>query len=215
MMHNKPMDAPHPIFSPTSRVGSIAAFGNAFAASAALYVALFLIGIPAMGDPQQLAELAIHNPTPLLLQDALKFLSAATACVLIFALDARLRDRAPTWMRAAKLFGFLAVGLLLANATLSLFLVLQTTRPLPIGLGDHAALNGVIGILGMAAIMANGVWYLVVNWTARTSQRLPRGLCYLGLLLGVASLMPFLALFVLILGIVWALGLGVVLGREK
>lgn len=193
-------------------MGSIAAFGNAFAASAALYVALFLIGIPAMGDPQQLAELAIHNPTPLLLQDALKFLSAATACVLIFALDARLRDRAPTWMRAAKLFGFVAVGLLLTNATLSLFAVSQATHFSP---SVSAALNGVIGLLGMAAIMANGVWYLVVNWTARASRRLPRGLCYLGLLLGVTSFVPFLALFVLILGIVWALGLGVVLGRAK
>lgn len=212
MIHNQPMDAAHPIFSPTSRVGSIAAFGNAFASSAALYVALFGIGISALSDPQQLAELAIHNPTSLLLQDALKFLSAATACVLIFVLDARLRDRAPTWTRAAKLFGFVAVGLLLANAALSLFAVSQAAN---LSSSVSATLNGVIGILGMAAIMANGVWYLVVNWTARASRRLPRGLCYLGLLLGAASLVPFFALFVLILGIVWALGLGVALERAK
>ncbi len=196
------------------KMGSIAAFGNALAAGAALFVALFLIGIPALSDPQRLVELAIHNPTPLLLQDALKFLSTATGVVLIFALRKRLAGVAPTRMGVATAFGLLAIGLLLANATLSLWAVLQAANPAPGGLSDGAALSGLIGVLGMAAIMANGVWYLLVNWTARASLRLPRGLCYLGLGLGAASLAPFLAILVLVLGILWAFWLGVVLRSE-
>lgn len=199
------------LISPSPRMGSMAAFIHALAAGAALFVALFLIGIPALNDPGRLAELAIHNPAPLLLQDGLKFVSAASACVLIFALRKRLRDVAPARMGLATAFGLLALGLLLANAILSLWALLQAANPAPGGVGAGAALISLIGILGMAAIMANGLWYLLVHWTAHASRRLPRGLCYLGLGLGVASLAPFLALLVLLLGIVWALWLGVVL----
>jgi succinate dehydrogenase/fumarate reductase cytochrome b subunit len=161
-----------------------------------------------------LVELALHNPLPLLLQDALKFLSAATAFGLIFALWKRLRDSAPKAMHIATVFGLLAVGLLLANAALSLFAVSQAASRSQ-NMADGDTLNRVIGILGMGAIMVNGVWYLLVNWSARKSGSLPLGLCWLGLIVGAASLVPFLALGVLVLGIVWAVWLGIVLWNAQ
>lgn len=196
------------------KLGSAAAFGNALAAGASLFVTLSLIGITALNDPQRLVELALHNPLPLLLQDALKFLSAATALGLIFALWKYLRDNAPKAMRLATVFGLLAVGLLLANAALSLFVVSQAASR-PQNMADGNTLNGIIGILGMGAIMANGVWYLLVNWSARKSGSLPLGLCWLGLIVGAASLVPFLALGVLVLGIVWAVWLGIALWNTQ
>jgi hypothetical protein len=196
------------------KLGGAAAFGNAFAAGASLFVTLSLIGITALNDPQRLVELALHNPLPLLLQDALKFLSAATAFGLIFALWKRLRDSAPKAMHIATVFGLLAVGLLLANAALSLFAVSQAASRSQ-NMADGDTLNRVIGILGMGAIMVNGVWYLLVNWSARKSGSLPLGLCWLGLIVGAASLVPFLALGVLVLGIVWAVWLGIVLWNAQ
>lgn len=197
------------------KMGGIAAFVSAFAASAAFLIVVAFIGLGALSDSQQLGALAITNPKPLLAQDLLKFASAAAASILIIVLWKRLGDAAPTRLRVATGFGFFAVGLLLVNAVLSLVAVSQAAN---FSAGDAVnanALNGIIGILGLAVIMAHGVWYLLVNWTALKSGLLPRGLCWLGLVVGAASLAPFLALGVLVLGAVWALWLGVFLWDTK
>lgn len=113
-------------------------------------------------------------------------------------------------MRIATIFGLLAIGLLLANATLSIFAVSQAaSRSKTIAGGD--TLNAVIGMLGMGTIMANGLWYVLANWSAYSYKMLPRCLCWLGLAIGTTSLVPFLALVVLVLGIVWAIWLAIVL----
>ncbi len=196
-------------------MGSVAAFANAFAAGASLFVAVALIGLGALSDPQQLAALAISNPMPLIVQDLLKFVSAAAASVLIVVLWKRLRDAAPTMLRVATGFGFLAVGLLLANAVLSLFAISQAANFSANDAATANSLNGIIGLVGLAVIVTNGVWYLLVNWAALKSGRLPRGLCWLGVVVGAASLVPFLALGVLVLGAAWALWLGIFLWRAK
>lgn len=197
------------------KTGSIAAFVNAFAAGASLVVAVAFIGLGALSDPQQLAALAIANPMPLLVQDLLKFVSAITASILIVVLWKRLRDAAPTLLRVATGFGFLAVGLLLVNAVLSIFAVSQAANFSASDANTGNTLNGIIGFLGLAVIVANGVWYLLVNWAALKSRLLPRGLCWLGLAVGAVSLVPFLALGVLILSAVWTVWLGIFLWQTK
>lgn len=188
-------------------LGVYAAFVQAFAAAASLVTAVALIGLAALSDPARLAALAVHNPLPLLLQDSLKFVSAAASIVVIVALFRRLRPAAPTAAGVAAACGLLAVTLLLANAALSLAAVTQARA----GLAVDARLSGLVGLLGMAAIAVNGLWYLLVSWTARTAARLPLALCWLGLALGVLSLVPFLALLVLVLSVVWSLWLGLAL----
>ncbi|MBX7234439.1 MAG: hypothetical protein K1X65_08645 [Caldilineales bacterium] len=188
-------------------LGVYAAFVQAFAAAASLVTAVALIGLAALSDPARLAALAVHNPLPLLLQDSLKFVSAAASIVVIVALFRRLRSAAPTAAGVAAACGLLAVTLLLANAALSLAAVTQARA----GLAVDARLSGLVGLLGMAAIAVNGLWYLLVSWTARTAARLPLALCWLGLALGVLSLVPFLALLVLVLSVVWSLWLGLAL----
>lgn len=192
-------------------LGVYAAFVQAFAAAASLVTAVALIGLAALSDPARLAALAVHNPLPLLLQDSLKFVSAAASIVVIVALFRRLRSAAPTAAGVAAACGLLAVTLLLANAALSLAAVMQAMA----GQAVDARLTGLVGLSGMAAIAVNGLWYLLVGWTARTAARLPLALCWLGLALGVLSLVPFLALLVLVLSVVWSLWLGLALRQAS
>ena len=134
-------------------LGVYAAFVQAFAAAASLVTAVALIGLAALSDPARLAALAVHNPLPLLLQDSLKFVSAAASIVVIVALFRRLRSAAPTAAGVAAACGLLAVTLLLANAALSLAAVTQARA----GLAVDARLSGLVGLLGMAAIAVNGL----------------------------------------------------------
>ena len=61
-----------------------------------------------------------------------------------------------------------------------------------------------IGLLALGAIVLDGVWLLLISWIALKHQQLPKRLCYLGLGMGVLSLVPPLGIIVLLLGIVWS-----------
>jgi hypothetical protein len=196
------------------KLGGIAAFVNIVVAVATLVVAIALIGPSALADPSKLVDLAIHNPAPLIIQDGLKFVSAAIASVLILALASRLRRDNSTLLSIATGFGLLSVLCLVVNATLSLYATFQAATYAREASAIGIPLNGIIGLLAMAVLILNGMWYLLVSWIALKSQRLPKALSYLGLGMGVISLVPPLGIIVLLLSMVWSAGVGRVLLQE-
>ncbi|HQU36268.1 MAG TPA: DUF4386 family protein [Anaerolineales bacterium] len=202
-------------FARLRNIGGVAAFLNAIAAIASLVVAFIFIGPAVMGDPAKLAELARVNPAPLIWQDVLKFVSAALALVLIFILFLLLRERAPGLMRIATGFGCLAVLCLVANALGSLTALGQTASQASNAASISDQLSRLALVLAFAAIFANGIWYLLVGWTVRQSDIMPRWLANLSVVLGGLSLLPPLGVIVLVLSIVWSLGLGVALWKMK
>jgi hypothetical protein len=192
------------------KLGGIAALVNVIVAIATLATVIFLIGLSAIADPNKLIDLAIHKPAPLLIQDGLKFVSAGISTVLILALENYLRRDASALLSIATGFGFLSVFCLVGNATLSLYVISQASTY------DQAALSGsnpssMIGILAVAALGLDGLWFLLVSWTSLKSQQLPKFLCYLGLGIGILSLVPPLGVIVLLLSIVWSVWIGQVL----
>jgi hypothetical protein len=196
------------------KLGGIAAFINVIVVMATLATVIFLIGFSALVDPNQLIDLAIYNPAPLLIQDGLKFVSAGISSVLILALRNYLRRDDPALLSVATGFGFLSVLCLVGNATLSLYAISQASTYNQESLsGNH--LSSMIGILAVAAISLDGLWLLLVSWTALKSQQLTNPLCYLGLGMGVLSLVPPLGIIVLILSIVWSVWMGQVLLKEE
>jgi len=196
------------------KLGGIAAFINVIVALATLATVFFLIGLSAIADPNQLIDLAIHNPAPLLIQDGLKLVSAVISIVLILALASYLRRGASAVFSVATGFGLLSVLCLVGNSTLSLYAISQTSTHGQAALsGNH--LNDVIGILAVAAIGLDGLWFLLLSWTALKRQQLPTRLCYLGFGIGVLSLIPPLGIVVLLLSILWSAWMGQVLLTEK
>ncbi len=190
------------------RIGGIAAIVNAILAIVSLVVVFGLIGPTALTDSTRLMQMAIENPAPLILQDLLKFVSAIIATILVAVLFKYLRDASPRIISWATLFGVFSILLLLINASLSLYATLHVAD-LAQEKGELGVrLNGIISLLGMAVIFANGLWYLLVSWVALKSNNLPRWLDYLGLVIGGMSLLPPLGIIVLLLSIPWSLGLG-------
>ncbi|MGD1859007.1 MAG: hypothetical protein ACFB0E_03435 [Leptolyngbyaceae cyanobacterium] len=196
------------------KLGGIAAFINVIVLIATLATVIFLIGFSAIADPNKLIDLAIHNPTPLLIQDGLKFVSATISSVLILALANYLRRDASALLSVATGLGFLSVLCLVSNTVLSLYAIFQVAAHDETALSGDP-LNGMIGILAMAAISLDGLWLLLVSWTALKGQQLPSPLCYLGLGMGILSLVPPLGIVVLLLSLVWSVWIGRVLLREN
>jgi hypothetical protein len=170
-----------------------------------LLVALLWIGPAALVDRTVLTELARRNPTPILVQDGLKFVSAALSVVMLHGFYRWLQPVAPRAVSVGTLFGGLSVSCLLANAVLSLVATLG--RGAPAVAQGAAQVELVIGLLALGAIACNGIWYLLVHWIARRQNSLPRGLTTLGLVIGGLSLLPPLGLVVLALTIGWSIWL--------
>ena len=190
------------------RSGAAAAFANGLLNLAMLFVAIILVGPSALVDREVFISMARTNPWPLLLQDVIKFGSSIALLILVLDLGKRLKDTNPTAVRTGTAFGLLSITLLIANGSLSLYATSQAA-----GLEANAGvqLNLVIGVLGMASVVAGGLWYLLVNWVARKSGSLPSNLSILGSVAGAIALVPPIAILFLLLSIVWSIWLGVVL----
>jgi hypothetical protein len=175
---------------------------NAVASIAMLGVVVGLIGLDVVTDRDRLVRMAIENPGPILLQDALKVLSASALGLLIVAFHRRLRSESPRRIRVATGAGALAIMVLLTNAILSAYGVLHAGR---MGSPAGERLNVAVGVLALVVLVSSGIWYLLSNLVALRATALPRGLCRLGIVIGAASLLPPLALISLALSIVWSL----------
>lgn len=196
------------------KIGGIAAFINVVVAIATLATIIFLIGVSAIANPNELIDLAIHNPTPLLIQDGLKLVSAIVSVVLILALASYLRREHSVLLSVATGFGFLSVLCLLGNAAVSIYAISQAATIYEQATSLGHQLNRIISILALAAISLDGVWLALVSWTALKNQKLPNVLCYFGLSMGVLSLVPPLGIIVLLLSLVWSVWIGRVLLKE-
>lgn len=196
------------------KIGAIAAFVNVVVAVATLFVAIVLIGPAVFTDPAKLIDMAIHNPTPLIIQDALKYISAGISFLLIAALFKFCDHKKSTALTLGVGFGFLAGFCLFINASLSLFAVSKATTFLENGeMGIQ--LNFIISLFAVAVLLLNGIWLILFNWVALKTQCLPKALAYLGLIIGSLNLVPPLALLALVLSIFWSAWIGLVLIKNQ
>jgi hypothetical protein len=203
-----------------TKLGGIAAFINAMVAMATLGVIIFMIGFPAIADSGKFIDLVMHHPMPFLIADGLKLISAALSIVIILAVANFLQRDAPSWLSAATGLGFLSVLSLIGNALLSLYGISQTYISQtyisqayggnPGALGGHD-LQTAIQLLAIAAVGLDGLWRFAVSWIGLKQQQLPRLLGYLGMGMGLLSLVPPLGIPVLILSLVWSVWMGQVL----
>lgn len=194
--------------------GAAAAFSNAAISIGFVYTTFFLIGSDALMNNETLIDLAIKNPASLVIQDLLKILSAAALVLVIKILYFRLRNDAPKPMSRALISGIFSITCLLINAILSLWLVFSASSG-SLEREFIKELNFFIGVLALLVVFTNGLWYLLVNWTALKNKRLPKLLCYLGLFMGFVSLVPFFGIIVLFLSIVWFTWLGMTLLKNN
>jgi hypothetical protein len=196
------------------RITGIAAIMNALISIATLIVAFGFIGINALADRSRFIQLALTNPTPIIVQDVLKFMAAIISFVLVTTLFAYLKHTKTVILRIATSSGILSILFLLVNGALSLYAVTQLTDDNLNRAASGEQLNVAMSILGLLAIMCNGIWYIGIHWLSLQTQALPKKLCYLGLCIGAISLLPPLAPLVLVLSIIWSIWLGQVFLRK-
>lgn len=209
-----------------------------FGGFAALYMAavnlmgmcIFLVVLDYLNitDPLQKVALLVEKQTVIFSTNLLMYVFFGVFLIaLSLALYDRLKDGAPAIMQMAAVTGIIWAGSLIAsgmvaNAGIAPVVALYPVNPQQAALAWQG-IEAVSGGLGNAnGEILGGLLTLLVSFAALCSGGLPKGLNFLGLLVGaagIASLIPALTdTLVGIFGlgqIVWFIGLGIVLLRRN
>jgi hypothetical protein len=196
------------------KIASIAAILNAVFGLTTFIIVLGWVGITA--DSEKFAAMARSNPLPLILLDVLKVCMSIAFAILVIYFYQQFKTKNSGAIKWATIFAVLSIIFLLKNAAISMFLVLSPSWKMDFLTAElMATLNILIIVLAFSSIFLSGLWYLVINNTARKHHIFEKSFCYLGVALGVVSLLPPLALVVLILSIIWCSWLGILLLKDR
>ena len=199
--------------------------------AAALVVAMlyFLIGtnMPSVTDPAEQVQLLVDHQLGLHLMYLIAYVVfGLVLAVLALGLHERLAGIAPATSRMAVAVGLLWSGLLVASGMV--FIVgmnsvvdLNTTDPAAAVIAWQAIYPVTLGLGGAGGEMLGGTWLLLVSLVTLRGHALPTWLSWSGLVAGAAgiiSAVPGLAAVTVVFGllvIVWLIGVGVTLLRER
>jgi hypothetical protein len=202
-----------------------------------LYLAIaYLVGIvlflvildyPSITDPAQKVALLVEKQMIIYATNMMMYvIFGIFLVVLILGLYDRLKSGAPAVMQVATVIGIIWAGSLVAsgmisNAGIAPTIALYTNDPSQAAvtwLGIETVANGVGN--GNGEILG-GLWTLLVSWAALRAGELPKGLNFIGVLVGlvgIISILPGLTDLTGIFGVgqlVWYVWLGIVLLRGK
>jgi hypothetical protein len=208
-----------------------------FGGLAALYLAAaYLVGIvlflvvldyPSITDPAQKVALLVEMQMVTFVTNLLMFVTFGVfLVVLALALYDRLKSGAAALVQVATVIGVIWAGSLvasgmIANAGIAPVVALYAEDPSQAALtwlGIETVANGIGN--GNGEILG-GLWTLLISWAALRAGGLPKGLNFLGLLVGVVgilSLIPGLTDLTGLFGIsqlIWYVWLGIVLLRSN
>ena len=211
--------------SDLQRIGGIAAL-----IEAALYVtgfAMFLTVLdPAgyVGHAQKVAFLA-DNQVALFIANLLIYVVfGVVLVVLVLALHARLKNEAPAIMRTATAFGLIWAGLVIASGMIAnignstVIALFSENQDQAVSL--WLAMSTLQEALGGGNEILGGLWVLLLSWAALRTAELPKGLNYIGVLVGLAGILTVVPTFDVLMDvfglgqIVWFAWLGIVMLRE-
>ena len=177
-------------------------------------------------DPAKNAAFLVDNQAIMYIFNLIIYVVfGAFLVVLALALHDRLKAGSPAIVQTATAFGLIWAGLMfasgmVANIGAGVIINLYGNAPAQAGsvwLTQHFVVDG----LGGGNEIVGGLWVLLLSWAALRIDRLPKGLNYLGLLVGGAGLVTVIpalgelgAIFVLG-SIVWFIWLGIVLLRSN
>jgi hypothetical protein len=145
--------------------------------------------------------------------------------VLAVALHERLKTQAGALMSIATSFGLIWAGLVIASGMVASVGLEAVTRLYAQDVGHAAAAWSAIGAvqdgLGGGVEIVGGLWILLVSAASHRARTLPRLLCYLGFVVGLAGILtvapPLSGLGAVfgLAGILWFGWIGVAMLRQR
>jgi hypothetical protein len=209
------------------KLGGFAALYLAVAYAIGIALFLVVLDYPHIVEPAQKVALLVDKPMVIYLTNLILYvLFGVVLVVLALALYERLQSAASAIIRMATAIGLIWAGMLIAsgmvaNAGIAPVVALAGKDPAQAALAWLAIESVANGLSSANGEILGGIWTLLVTWAAWQAKDLPKGLNYLGLVVGVVGLIsaiPGLNDLTGLFGIsqmLWFIWLGIVLLRSK
>ena len=209
------------------RMGGFAALYLAVAYLTGIVLFLFVLDYPSIVEPAQKVALLVDKQMVIYITNLFMYvIFGVFLVVLALALYERLNAASPATIRTATAIGIIWAGALIAsgmvaNAGIAPVVALygqDPTQAASTWLAIESVANGLAGANGE---ILGGLLTLLVSWAALQVNGLPKGLNYLGILVGVVgiiSTVPGLSDMAGLFGmsqILWFVWLGIVLLRQS
>ena len=208
------------------KIGGFASLYLAVAYLIGIVLFLFVLDYPSIVGPAQKVALLVDKQMVVYITNLLMYvIFGVFLVVLALALYERLNTTSPAIIRTATAIGIIWAGALIAsgmisNAGIAPVVALYGKDPAQSAstwLAIESVANGLGGANGE---ILGGLFTLLVSWAALRTNELPKGLNYLGLLVGavgIISTIPGLSDLAGLFGmsqILWFVGLGIVMIRK-
>ena len=209
------------------KMGGFAALYLAVAYLTGIVLFLFVLDYPSIVEPAQKVALLVDKQMVIYITNLLMYvISGVFLVVLALALYERLNAAPPAIIRTATSIGIIWAGALIAsgmvaNAGIAPVVALYGKDPAQAALTWLAIESVANGLGGANGEILGGLFTLLVSWAALQVSGLPKGLNYLGILVGVVgiiSTVPGLSDLAGMFGmsqILWFAWLGIVLLRQS
>lgn len=209
------------------KMGGVAALYLAAAYLVGIVLFLFVLDYPNIVEPAQKVALLVDKQMVIYITNLLMYvIFGVFLVVLVLALYERLKSGAPAIMQMATAIGVIWAGVLIAsgsvsNAGIAPVVALYGKDPAQAALGWMAIESVANGLGGANGEILGGLLMLLVSWAAFRAGGLPKGLNYLGVLVGAVGLIstvPGLHDLAGLFGmsqIVWFVWLGIIMLRGR
>ncbi|TAH51304.1 MAG: DUF4386 family protein [Chloroflexota bacterium] len=208
-------------------MGGFAALYLAAAYLTGIVLFLFVLDYPSITEPAQKVALLVDKQMVIYITNMLMYvIFGIVLVVLTLALYERLNSASPALIRTATAIGIIWAGALIAsgmvaNAGIAPVVALYGKDPAQAALTWLAIESVADGLGGANGEILGGLFTLFVSWAALQVGGLPKGLGYLGILVGavgIISIVPGLGDLSALFGmsqILWFIWLGIVLLRQS
>ena len=207
------------------KFGGFAAFYLAAAYLIGISLFIVVLDYPSMTDPAQKLTVLVENQMVIFATNLLMYVFFGIFLVaLSLALHERLKSGMTALVQVATVIGIIWAGSLVAsgmvaNAGIAPTIALHANDPAQAALFWQGIEVMSSGLGNGNGEILGGVWTLLVSWAALKTGGLPKGLNFLGLLVGAVGLASlFLTDLTGLFGIsqmVWFIWLGIVLLRTS
>lgn len=209
------------------KLGGFAALYLAAAYLTGIVLFLFVLDYPSITEPAQKVALLVDKQMVIYITNMLMYvIFGIVLVVLTLALYERLNSASPALIRTATAIGIIWAGALIAsgmvaNAGIAPVVALYGKDPAQAALTWLAIESVADGLGGANGEILGGLFTLFVSWAALQVGGLPKGLGYLGILVGavgIISIVPGLGDLPALFGmsqILWFIWLGIVLLRQS
>jgi hypothetical protein len=207
--------------------GGIAALLHAAAYVVGMVLGVILIFPLLEAAPEQYLKFLSENQAIVYVWNLISYWGTAiTLVIMVLALYERLKDHSPALAQTATVFGLIWAGLIIASGNLMLHNLgvvakLYGTDPTQ-AVTAWTVLQSVENGITSGNELVGSLWVLLLSVAALRTGGLNRALNYLGVVLGIAGILTLIpALFdslAMVFGpgmIVWSIGVGIVLLRQK